>query len=323
VFQPQYQNYNMGNPMSISQYGQQPSAPQTSMFGGQMQGGGYGQYGTNNPFSAYSNSFLNLDPNLDQRTQADKVNTYRSAIQSGFGDQQIRNQATGLFGQQSPQSWSDLQNLAGYGGGGYGNQPMPQMQSPFSYQPQQQMYQPQQQMRMQGEMAAQQFDQQRQGMLSQMPAFQQMQSIQSQLQGRPPNPQEISQLQMLDQQIQNNPKLKQFQQQSNQKMQPFNQQQQQFSLAMDQPQQQMYQPQQQMYQPQQQMYQPSYGGGYDDFGSGARMQSSYQQPAPQPMAQRTSSGPRQAIVGRSSQSRGTPNVMRRAEGGITSLMDEA
>ena len=43
---------------------------------------------------------------------------------------------------------------------------------------------------------------------------------------------------------------------------------------------------------------------------------SYQQPM-----QRTSSGPSQAIVGRSSQMRGTPNVMRRAEGGIASLMD--
>jgi hypothetical protein len=45
---------------------------------------------------------------------------------------------------------------------------------------------------------------------------------------------------------------------------------------------------------------------------------SYQQPTPQ----RTSSGPSQAIVGRSSQMRGTPNVMRRAEGGIASLMDD-
>jgi hypothetical protein len=45
----------------------------------------------------------------------------------------------------------------------------------------------------------------------------------------------------------------------------------------------------------------------------------YQQPQ-QPMAQ-TNYGPSQAIVGRSSQMRGTPNVMRRAEGGIASLMD--
>jgi len=68
---------------------------------------------------------------------------------------------------------------------------------------------------------------------------------------------------------------------------------------------------------QQQSYQPAYGG-YSGFG----MQSpfSYQQPAPMP--QRTSSGPSQAIVGRSSQMRGTPNVMRRAEGGIASLMDK-
>jgi hypothetical protein len=42
----------------------------------------------------------------------------------------------------------------------------------------------------------------------------------------------------------------------------------------------------------------------------------------QPVPQRTSSGPSQAIVGRSSQMRGTPNVMRRAEGGIASLMDD-
>jgi hypothetical protein len=42
---------------------------------------------------------------------------------------------------------------------------------------------------------------------------------------------------------------------------------------------------------------------------------SYQQPA------QTNYGPSQAIVGRSSQMRGTPNVMRRAEGGIASLLD--
>jgi len=46
---------------------------------------------------------------------------------------------------------------------------------------------------------------------------------------------------------------------------------------------------------------------------------SYQQPMQQPMSQRTS-GPSQAIVGRSSQMRGTPNVVRRAEGGIASLL---
>ena len=81
---------------------------------------------------------------------------------------------------------------------------------------------------------------------------------------------------------------------------------------------------------QQQSYQPSYQPQYNPYqqyenslGSynPYQMQSpfSYQQPAPMP--QRTSSGPSQAIVGRSSQMRGTPNVMRRAEGGITSLMD--
>jgi hypothetical protein len=63
-------------------------------------------------------------------------------------------------------------------------------------------------------------------------------------------------------------------------------------------------------------YQPSYQQQYSPY----QMQSpfSYQQPTPQ----RTSSGPSQAIVGRSSQMRGTPNVMRRAEGGIASLVDD-
>jgi hypothetical protein len=46
---------------------------------------------------------------------------------------------------------------------------------------------------------------------------------------------------------------------------------------------------------------------------------SYQQPMAQPAVQ-PNYGPSQAIVGRSSQMRGTPNVMRRAEGGITSLL---
>jgi hypothetical protein len=43
-----------------------------------------------------------------------------------------------------------------------------------------------------------------------------------------------------------------------------------------------------------------------------------QQPMQQPA--QTNYGPSQAIVGRSSQMRGTPNVMRRAKGGITSLL---
>jgi hypothetical protein len=49
---------------------------------------------------------------------------------------------------------------------------------------------------------------------------------------------------------------------------------------------------------------------------------SYQQPMQQPAAQ-PNYGPSQAIVGRSSQMRGTPNVMRRAEGGITSLLNKS
>jgi hypothetical protein len=67
--------------------------------------------------------------------------------------------------------------------------------------------------------------------------------------------------------------------------------------------------------------QQSYQQQYNPY----QMQSpfSFQQPMQQaqPVIPR-SSGPSQAIVGRSSQMRGTPNVMRRAEGGIASLMDD-
>jgi hypothetical protein len=116
---------------------------------------------------------------------------------------------------------------------------------------------------------------------------------------------------------------------------------------------QFYQP---IYQPQYQNYsmgnpmsisqygqQPFFGGG---FGGGfmpqqqfmSQMQTPFRQPMQQFQPQmgmqtpfssgmsqppRTSSGPMSPIVGRSSQMRGTPNVMRRAEGGITSLLDEA
>jgi hypothetical protein len=92
------------------------------------------------------------------------------------------------------------------------------------------------------------------------------------------------------------------------------------------------------YNPQQQ-FGGGYGGGFGGgYGGGfmPQMQTpfnpymnqyqspfSYQQPMQQPTPQRMSSGPSQAIVSRSSQMRGTPNVMRRAEGGIASLMDDA
>jgi len=118
---------------------------------------------------------------------------------------------------------------------------------------------------------------------------------------------------------------------------PFSYQQQSYQPSY---QQQSYQPsyQQQSYQPsyQQQSYQqpqqynpyqmqspfsyqqPSYGG-YSNYDSGYN----YQQPTPPPPPTRTSSGPTSPIVGRSSQVRGTPNVMRRAEGGITELLSKA
>jgi hypothetical protein len=70
-----------------------------------------------------------------------------------------------------------------------------------------------------------------------------------------------------------------------------------------------------------QMTQPMQQQMQTPFSYQQPMQQQYQpQQMQQPMAQ-PNYGPSQAIVGRSSQMRGTPNVMRRAEGGIASLLD--
>jgi len=89
-------------------------------------------------------------------------------------------------------------------------------------------------------------------------------------------------------------------------------------------QQQQYSPfsyQQQQYNPyeQQQQYSPfSYQQPrYNPYDSYDSYPQTYQQPQP---VVPTSSGPSQAIYGRSSGARGTPNVMRRAEGGIAGIL---
>jgi hypothetical protein len=71
-------------------------------------------------------------------------------------------------------------------------------------------------------------------------------------------------------------------------------------------------------------YTNSFGGGFmpqQQFQPQMSMQTPFSSGMSQPP--RTSSGPARAIVSRSAGMRGTPNVMRRAEGGITSLMDKA
>jgi hypothetical protein len=66
-----------------------------------------------------------------------------------------------------------------------------------------------------------------------------------------------------------------------------------------------------------------YGGGQGTIGIGDFMRNQSQQPQqPQQTVARPNYGPSQPIVSRSAQMRGTPNVMRRAEGGITSLLDK-
>jgi len=275
------------NPFSF----QQP-AQQASMFGGQMQGGGYGQFGMNNPFSPYSNSFLNLDPNLNRGTQADKANAYRNAIQSGFGDQQIYNQATGLFGQQSPQDWGYLQGSAmGMTPGlGQGSQ---QDKIGFYQGARNQGFNDQTIRNAANQMIGNQsqgdwsYLQNQAGYGGGSGGFgnQFMPQMQSPFSFQP-----------------------QFQSQMNMGMQnPFSRN----NFIPDAP-------------LPEGMMGTTGGTGFDpstgrmDLGTAGGSGRFVSQPA----APR-SSGPSQAIVGRSSQMRGTPNVMRRAEGGITSLMDKA
>lgn len=88
----------------------------------------------------------------------------------------------------------------------------------------------------------------------------------------------------------------------------------------------VYQPQYQDYNMGNPMSVSQYGQGFGGFNPYAmQMQTPFmQQAAPMPqMSPFRSSGPSQPIVTRSAGVRGTPNVMmRRAEGGIASLMDD-
>jgi hypothetical protein len=83
---------------------------------------------------------MGMTPGLAQGSEQDKTQFYQGARNQGFNDQTIRNAANQMFGNQSQSDWGYLQNQSGYGGGfgGYGNQFMPQIQSPYSYQPVQQ-----------------------------------------------------------------------------------------------------------------------------------------------------------------------------------------
>jgi hypothetical protein len=90
-----------------------------------------------------------------------------------------------------------------------------------------------------------------------------------------------------------------------------------------QPQQYMQQqPQQYMQQqvPQYMQQGPQVGGSFFNMGGQGSPQLTQRPSAP--MAPQ-SSGPSQPILSRAAMARGTPNVMRRAEGGITSLLDDS
>jgi hypothetical protein len=83
------------------------------------------------------------------------------------------------------------------------------------------------------------------------------------------------------------------------------------------------QPQQYMQQPTQQYMQPQGPQVFGDFfAMGGQGRPQLTQRPSAPMAPQ-SSGPSQPILSRAAMARGTPNVMRRADGGITSLLDDS
>lgn len=256
----------MQNPFST----QQPAQP--SMFGGQMQGGGYGQFGMNNPFSPFSNSFLNIDQNINQQPVQQQADAYRNAIQSGFGDQQIMNQITGLFGRQNPRDMGFLQGTA------MGLTPGLEQGSE------------------QEKIAAYQ-NARSQGFNDQTIRNAVTHMIGNQTQ---------KDFGYLQNQAGFGGGFGGFGNQFMPRMQTPFQQPMQFM-----PQQQFRQPMQ-FQQPMQQFQQPM-----------QQFAPQMQQPMPQTFTpQRSASTPARSFVSRSSQMRRTPNVMRRAEGGITSLLDK-
>ena len=203
-----------------------------------------------------------------------------------YGGQSIeypQQQQYSPFGYQ-PQQQQQQYNPFSYGGGQQFVQP--QMNNPFSYQPQQQ----------------QQFNQFRPGQSIEYPQQQQFNPYQQQPQQQQYNPY---------QQQQYNP----YQQQQ---YNPYQQQQQYNPFSYQQPQ--PPPPFMGMTSPVGQQPQQSFGG-YEQIqgqqASNAPFGSALQQLK---STMPTSSGPSQAIYGRSSGARGTPNVMRRAEGGIVGIL---
>jgi len=371
AFQPQYTNYTTTNPLGVSQYG----TPMTARSLVDSAYAGIGRYGSGNETNQvdpggrrYWENSLNsgaLNPQNFFQTFGNSVQDYQTRNPNDRYTQYTQNQ-TGYSG-------ADF-------GRGYAQQPMPRMQTPFSYQ------QPMQQRQAPFNPYTNQFETYDQIVKNQYAKLgrtgfgsntdqidpEGFNYFVNQLQTQQMDPSTFaSKFDATAQEYMRNNPNDRYTKYVQQFQQPQQRQQMQTPFSYQQPQ---YQ-QQQMQSPfsyQQPSNNPGGGisiqGGIDPYGNlygsmpyhygqgptplsyqqpqqrqqmqtpfsyqqpqyQQQMQTpfSYQQPMQQPMQQmqqpmqqpaQTNYGPSQAIVGRSSQMRGTPNVMRRAQGGIASL----
>jgi len=132
VYSPSYQNYNTGNSMNVSQYGQQPFTPQrsapfnpyTNSSGG---GGGFG--GGFGGFMPQMQSFFNYGGQQQPQQPTQQMMSNLQNAPQASGNQPALQQS--YSGQEALNM-----GLGGSGSGGF----MSQMQSPFSFQQQQVPY---------------------------------------------------------------------------------------------------------------------------------------------------------------------------------------
>jgi hypothetical protein len=155
IFQPQYQNYNTGNSMNVSQYGQQQFTPQRSApfnpytnssgYGGGGYGGGFGG------FMPQMQSLFNYARQQQPQPLTSSMQGQQQPTQEMMSNFQNAQQSSQAVPQQPPplqQSYSGQDAMNMGLGGGFNGGFMPQMQnpygmqSPFSYQQPMQQAQP-------------------------------------------------------------------------------------------------------------------------------------------------------------------------------------
>lgn len=138
IYQPQYQNYNMGNPFAISQYGQQPMMGGYGGFGGMYNpfsmggyGGGYGGYGGGyGGYGGYGGGYGGFQPQFfsqPQQYQPEVSVGANGMVMSSPRDQQdLGRQAQSQYQQFNPYMGMGYSPFSQYLGGFGSFQPQTQ-----------------------------------------------------------------------------------------------------------------------------------------------------------------------------------------------------